>query len=187
MKPQILRLNKAGTPMQWICLEEAACFYAKEQVLWSIGDPNIVLHGGTNRMTGLQTLLEMAPVIATDGRIHGNEQRVPALSNFALFARDKYLCLYCGQHFPKDKLTRDHVIPRGLGGKDAWTNCVSACRPCNHHKGCRTPEQAGMSLIAVPFKPNKFEYLALANRHILFDQMEFLTKGFSRNMRQLDG
>jgi hypothetical protein len=42
-----------------------------------------------------------------------------------------------------------------------------------------------MQLIAVPFRPNKSEYLALANRNILADQMEFLTKGFSNNMRRL--
>ncbi len=183
MKHLVLRLNKAGNPVEWIDVEHAACLYAKDQVLWSIGEPQICLHGGINRISGLQSKLHIAPVIAVTGRIFSEEWRIPALNNEALFARDRFLCLYCGLKFRRSRLTRDHVIPKGVGGKDTWTNCVSACRSCNHHKACRTPEEAGMKLLAIPFTPNKFEYLALANRHILFDQMEFLTKGFSKNMK----
>ena len=40
-----------------------------------------------------------------------------------------------------------------------------------------------MPLLAVPFKPNKMEYLALANHNILADQMEILKMGFSEHMR----
>ena len=48
---------------------------------------------------------------------------------------------------------------------------------------CGTPEEANMPLLAVPYKPNRFEFLALANKRILVDQMAFLEKGFSNNMR----
>ena len=40
-----------------------------------------------------------------------------------------------------------------------------------------------MPLLAVPFKPNKMEYLALANHNMLADQMEFLKMGFSEHIR----
>ena len=47
----------------------------------------------------------------------------------------------------------------------------------------RTPEEANMALLGVPYTPNRFEYLYLKNRHILAaDQMDFLSKGF-RNLR----
>lgn len=36
-----------------------------------------------------------------------------------------------------------------------------------------------MPLLAVPYKPNIFEYAVLANRRILSDQMAFLSSGFS--------
>jgi len=45
---------------------------------------------------------------------------------------------------------------------------------CNHKKADRTPEEAGMKLLAVPYTPNLAEYLILSNRRILADQMEFL-------------
>lgn len=185
MQAQILRLNKAGQAIEWIDVEAAACLYAKEQIIWTYGDSSVRLHGGISRISGKRSVLDISSVIATDGIIHARDIRTPRLSNISLFQRDGFLCMYCGKSFSHGMLTRDHVMPRGRGGKDIWVNCVSACKACNNHKGCRTPEEAGMKLLAIPFRPNKSEYLALANRNILADQMEFLTKGFSKNMRRL--
>jgi hypothetical protein len=56
---------------------------------------------------------------------------------------------------------------------------VTACRSCNTRKGNRIPEQANMPLLAIPYVPNWAEYLALSNRTILGDQMEFLKSQFS--------
>jgi hypothetical protein len=56
---------------------------------------------------------------------------------------------------------------------------VTACRLCNTRKGNRTPEQAKMQILAVPYVPNWAEFLALSNRRILMDQMEFLKSQFS--------
>jgi hypothetical protein len=42
-----------------------------------------------------------------------------------------------------------------------WTNVVAACRRCNNLKASRTPEQAKMQLIAVPFTPTYAEYIFL--------------------------
>lgn len=185
MQAQILRLNKAGQAMEWIGFETAACLYSKEQVVWTYGDSSVRLRGGLNRSTGSQSVLEIASIIATEGQVHAKDMRIPRLCNASLFRRDSNLCMYCGKSFRRSELTCDHVMPRARGGKDAWTNCVAACKSCNNYKGCRTPDEAGMQLIAIPFRPNKSEYLALANRNILADQMEFLTKGFSKNMRRL--
>lgn len=40
-------------------------------------------------------------------------------------------------------------------------------------KGAKTPEEANMPLLAVPFRPNVYERFYLMNRRILADQMEF--------------
>jgi 5-methylcytosine-specific restriction endonuclease McrA len=106
---------------------------------------------------------------------------VPPLSNKALFRRDQDMCLYCGLQFPACLLSRDHVSPISQGGADTWVNVVTACKRCNNHKAGRTPEQAGMQLLAIPFSPTHAEYIYLQGRRILSDQMEFLLAHFPRS------
>lgn len=70
-----------------------------------------------------------------------------------IYARDNYKCQYCGKRAPTEDLTFDHVVPVAKGGEKVWTNIVTACFRCNHRKGGRTPEQAGMMLIRPPVQP----------------------------------
>ena len=93
------------------------------------------------------------------------------------------LCLYCGSHFHRGELTRDHVMPVSKGGRDEWENVVTACWSCNVRKGGRTPQQANMPLLAVPYRPSWVEHLILSNRNILADQMEFLVNHLPKNRR----
>jgi 5-methylcytosine-specific restriction endonuclease McrA len=158
--------------MSW---QDAACLYARGAVAWTLGDPCISVHGGTCRATGAQSVIELHPIIAARG--HARPQALdptPALTNAALFARDQQLCLYCGREFHRQQLTRDHVMPLSQGGRDHWENVVAACFHCNSRKGGRTPQQAGMPLLAVPYRPSWIEHLILSNRNILADQMAFL-------------
>ena len=67
--------------------------------------------------------------------------------------RDQNQCQYCGNKFCIENLTIDHIIPRSKGGKNTWKNLVAACKKCNQKKGDKTPEQANMVLIRVPYKP----------------------------------
>lgn len=179
----ILRLNKAGMPQEWLNVEHAARLYAQGKVLFELGTEACTLRGGRNYL-GVQSKLALSSIIACDGKIIDETGKI-ALCNPYLFRRDKNICLYCGQHFPSSKLTRDHVIPRSRGGRNVWTNVVTACSRCNHAKGARTPEEAGMPLLAVPFKPNIYERFYLMNRRILSDQMAFLSSHFS-NRRDWD-
>jgi 5-methylcytosine-specific restriction endonuclease McrA len=77
------------------------------------------------------------------------------------------------------------VVPVSRGGRDIWENVVSACIACNVRKGSRTPQQAGMPLLAVPYRPSWVEHLILSNRNILADQMEFLKSHLPRKRRSL--
>ncbi len=90
------------------------------------------------------------------------------------------MCMYCGEQPPKQVLSRDHITPLSRGGSDDWTNVVTACKRCNNHKAGRTPEEAGVSLLAVPFTPTHAEYVYLRGRRVLADQMEFLAAHFPR-------
>lgn len=174
MIPSILKLDKGGMPVAWIRWQTAATLYARKRVCWEAGEERFVIHGGTCARTGRVSELRIGSIIAVADRSRRFEGCAPLLTNRTLFQRDRNLCLYCGNQFPANLLTRDHVIPASRGGASAWENCVTACRHCNQRKDDRTPEEAGMKLLAVPYTPNLAEYLILCNRRIMVDQMEFL-------------
>jgi len=54
-----------------------------------------------------------------------------------IFERDAHRCVYCGEQFPAEELTLDHVQPRVRGGDRSEGNLVTACRACNTLKGRR--------------------------------------------------
>ena len=180
--PLILRLDISGTPVRWIPWQEAVCLYTRELVGWTTGANAFTFHGGLSRASGTRSAITVHSIIAVKHgqRGVGYKRSVPPLNNHELFRRDANLCLYCGGEFAEGQLTRDHVVPLSHGGRDVWSNVVSACKACNTRKGGRTPEQARMPLLAVPFVPNWAEFLALSNRRILADQMEFLKSQFKR-------
>lgn len=184
MEARILRLNIAGQPVEWLHWKEAVCLHAREMVAWSLGGVAREVRGGYCRHTGLQSSIQLPAIIACGGRRTPQLRSKPLLTNDALFARDDYHCLYCGKAFPFPGLSRDHVVPKSRGGKDRWENVVTACRRCNQHKGDRLLGEISMELIALPYRPNCAEYLALTNsKRIRGDQMEFLRPQFSRNSR----
>jgi 5-methylcytosine-specific restriction endonuclease McrA len=181
---QILRLNKAGHPIDWLHWQEAVCLYSRELICWSLGDTVCRVHGGFGRHTGQRTIVELPSIIACGGHQLGRPRGKPTLSNRALFERDNHQCMYCGQYFDGRFLTRDHILPSSRGGRDSWENVVAACRRCNQHKGSRLLKETNLELIALPYRPNAAEYLALVNsKRILPDQADFLSKQFSKNCR----
>lgn len=186
MNARILRLNLAGQPIEWVTWEAATCLMARGMVEWSLGAVVKEVRGGYSRIDGLQSHIRLPSMIACGGERLARPRTTYPLTNPALFARDNHLCLYCGRGFEAASLTRDHIMPSSRGGSDKWENVVAACKRCNQHKANRTPEEAGMELLALPFRPNNAEYLALVNsRRILADQMEFLKSQFSKNSRLL--
>lgn len=54
-----------------------------------------------------------------------------------IFERDEFRCVYCGEQFPAEELTVDHVQPRVRGGDRSEGNLVTACGACNNLKGHR--------------------------------------------------
>ena len=180
---QILRVDPSGMPLEWVTYQEAVKLYFLDRVLYSCGKPLYQLHGGVNARTGEQSQFVINSIIATISENNSHERLhsyTPPLNNQTLFARDAKICLYCGERFSRQHLSRDHIRPTSLGGKDVWTNVATACKRCNNHKAGRTPEQANMKLLALPFKPSHAEYVYLKGRKVLADQMEFLQAHFPR-------
>ena len=181
---QILRTDAAGMPLEWIDFREAVKLHFLGQVAYTCGEPLFRLRGGVNARTNLRSSVTVHSIIATLGASQAvkrlSDDYTPPLNNRTLFQRDDHICLYCGEHFSNSALSRDHVRPISQGGPDVWTNVVTACVRCNTHKAGRTPEQAGMELLAIPFKPTHAEYIYLQGRNVLADQMEFLRAHFPR-------
>ena len=72
------------------------------------------------------------------------QSRRPAFTRFNVFLRDRFSCQYCGNKFPTQELTFDHLVPRSLGGTTNWKNVVTACSRCNLKKGNLLPEAVKM-------------------------------------------
>jgi 5-methylcytosine-specific restriction endonuclease McrA len=182
---QVLRTDVSGMPLEWVGYQDAVRLYHLEQVAYTCGTLLYRVHGGICAKTGRRSFIEVNSIIATLGHNRAlskfRDRYVPPLNNPALFKRDSRVCLYCGETFGYRDLSRDHVTPVIQGGQDIWSNVVTACRRCNNHKAGRTPEQAAMELLAVPFIPTHAEYIYLQGRQVLSDQMEFLRAHFPRS------
>jgi hypothetical protein len=185
MSQQILALDVAGAPHRWLTVRQAAHYYATDMVAWEAGQHEFVLHGGTQRATGEQSLIRASSIMAIKGRdfIVRHFDHVPSLTKEMLLARDRHVCAYCAQRFRAEQLDLEHIVPKSKGGEDSWMNLVAACKACNNRKAARTPEAAGMKLHYVPYVPNRFEAFILSNRRILADQMEFLLAGVPKSSR----
>jgi len=92
------------------------------------------------------------PAVVISRRFHKHYHRVK-LDHKRLYARDGWICQYCGKKFSSDELTWDHVVPLAQQGTTTWTNLVTACMKCNYQKGNRTPKQAHMRLLRKPKEP----------------------------------
>jgi len=185
LRHQVLRTDASGMPLEWVNYQDAVRLYHLEQVAYGCGSLLYRVHGGICARTGRQSYIDVNSIIATYGSnkvlTKARNRYVPPLNNPALFKRDAYLCMYCGERFSERELSRDHVTPISQHGRDIWTNVVTACRRCNNHKAGRRPEEAGMELLAVPFKPTHAEYIYLQGKRVLADQMEFLRAHFPRS------
>jgi hypothetical protein len=180
----VLRTDIAGMPLEWIDYKAAGALYYAGQIAYSCGSPIYRLRGGHNARTGARSIIEVSSIVATTGDTYAGERNsnhyTPPLNNRTLFKRDGNVCMYCAVRFPTSELTRDHIEPISRGGTDTWMNVVAACRRCNNFKGGRSPEEARLQLVAVPFKPTYAEYIYLKGRRVLADQMEYLLTHFPR-------
>lgn len=183
----VLALNAAFRPTDWLTVEEAAKYYAEDQVVSELGETAFVLNGGTGR-NGARSRLAVSSIIALSGKVlpwNHASFRLPKRGNRMLFQRDRHTCAYCGETFAATHLEREHVTPRAQRGRDVWENVVSACTECNGRKRDRTPEQANMPLRYLPYAPSPYEHMILQGRNVLADQMDFLLQNVPKHSRLL--
>lgn len=181
----VLQLDIQGSPQAWISLEQAALHVTTGSVAWVDGDgPLATLRGGYNVAQGRQSLIDIHPIMALSGAPTLNLFDVmPAFNKARLLRRDRMTCAYCGQRFAERDLSCDHIVPQARGGRWTWMNLVTACGPCNGRKADRTPEEAGMRLVYLPYVPSRFEAFLLEGRHIRADVHEWLAARLPKGSR----
>jgi 5-methylcytosine-specific restriction endonuclease McrA len=185
MNSLILAVDSHGYPSRWLDWQDALSQQVLGKVAYGFGDHEFVFRGGLNRTTGDQSQISLRSILVLHGQCPEVHKRstIP-LSNYALFLRDRYICAYCGKLFRGGfGLTRDHIRPLSLGGKDTWLNTCACCTSCNARKGAQTLDQLKWELLYLPYAPNHQEGLILQNRRILGDQMDLLTNMVPRHSR----
>ena len=181
----VLQLDIQGTPQAWISLEHAALHVALDAVAWTDGDGLLAtLRGGFNAALGRQSAIEIHPIVALRGASRVNLFGVvPGLAKAKLFRRDRFTCAYCAQVFGERELQCEHVVPASRGGATTWMNLVTACGHCNGRKADRTPEEAGMPLVYLPYVPSRFEDFLLEGRNVRADVHEWLAARLPKQSR----
>jgi 5-methylcytosine-specific restriction endonuclease McrA len=149
---QVLVLNASYEPLNVTTVRRAhvLVFKGKAEVIEELQQN---LHSATDTYPWPHVIRLVAYV-----RVPRAVQR--KISRRALFARDGWRCVYCGDGH--GRLTLDHVVPRSRGGQSVWENVVTACAPCNHRKGDRTLEEARMELRMQPRAPAPVLFIHLA-------------------------
>lgn len=182
----VLALDKSWTPHSWITKNDAITLEAKGLVIDHLGEDLITYRGGENAETHKQSELMTSSIIVVDGGTSSRRYKTPALTNTALFQRDRFVCAYCVGVFANLDLTRDHIKPVSKGGADTWMNVVTACKACNNMKGDLLPGSQlphgmlspqgtrTMDPVYVPYIPCRAEAMLMRNRSIKSDQMAFL-------------
>lgn len=177
MNPKCIILNSTYEPLDVISSRRALNLFFK-------GKAHIVDHYDYEIHSESMTFL-LPSTIALNTYVSGRKVYTAkaVLSQRNLFIRDNHTCQYCGRHASeltsakvkaknrnkrkkktgassvKEILTRDHVIPKKLGGSNTWENVVTSCSTCNNRKGDVRLEDTNLTLFKVPTEPTQFEIL----------------------------
>ncbi len=143
MNARVLVLNQDFSPLM-VCSVERAF------ILVYLKKSELVRPANGHKLRTVTDSFPMPSVIRLNRYVNAPYKGVN-LTRQNIFKRDNNECQYCGT---RKELTIDHVIPRARGGKDTWTNLVTACKKCNARKGDFMPEEANMLLRKKPHKPS---------------------------------
>jgi 5-methylcytosine-specific restriction endonuclease McrA len=164
----VLVLNQSFEPLRLVSLRRAIVLLVQEKAE--------VVEAAEARLRAQHQAFAAPLVIRLVRYVAVGQRRRPlACSRRGVLIRDRETCQYCGATLGRAHLTIDHVLPRSRGGVTSWENCVAACSACNHRKGGRTPEEAGMTLRVAPLAPRyvAFALLGELSRHTVWQKYAY--------------
>ncbi|MFF2655211.1 HNH endonuclease [Streptomyces sp. NPDC058045] len=146
-----LVLNASFEPLSTVTTNRAVVLVLQDKAVVELSLPGV-------RVRAAAVELPVPRVIRLCRYVRVPFRRRAPWSRRGVLVRDGHRCAYCGRR----ATTVDHVVPRSQGGADSWLNTVASCAQDNHRKADRTPEQAGMPLLRLPFEPSPADALVLA-------------------------
>ncbi len=149
LKNKVLVLNQSYEPI-------SICSVKKAILLLFLTKAELIAKRDGIVLNSVHSKVPLPSIIRLSRYINIPHKKID-LSRKNILRRDGFKCQYCGT--TSGNLTVDHIIPKSRGGTDSWDNLVTACISCNNKKGNRTPEEAGMKLLAKPRKPNHIIFI----------------------------
>ena len=140
-----LVLNASYAPLSIVPARRAIQLILDDRVAFTDDSPEVF------RSESLEIFVPYVVVRNTEVKVPYRHRRNP-FSRRGVIVRDNYTCAYCEDQ--SKALTIDHVIPRALGGKTTYENCVAACRSCNSKKADKTLAELGWELHITPSVPS---------------------------------
>ena len=193
-QPLVLVLNRA-----WQAINVRTVGLAVQQIMAGAGTPlDVSEEGGMVPVASWKDWLALpvrehdraigtvrGPVRAPTVIVCASYDKVPKrrskFSAKAIRQRDGHRCQYTGRVLAAGEGSLDHVVPRSRGGGNTFENVVLACRKVNNRKADRTPEEAGLRLLATPKAPALVPVtVALQNPHGVRDWEPFLPEKAGR-------
>ena len=182
---EVLQLDMSGRPQSWISAKEAAVIYASDGVAWTLGEAFHVLRGGTQRRTGLQSRIEVHPIIAVRGAVPSRAWRkTPALTQpEAVRPRSPGLRLL-RRPLPRRRAdARAHRADLARRPRQLDELHHRLPRRATATRATACPKRRACRCMYLPYVPSLHEDMILRGRRILADQMEFLLASVPRSSR----
>ncbi len=150
MSFRVVKLNVSWEPLEiipwWkafglIYLDEPA----KADVLWTYPEEY--------KIRSQYLTWKYPSIIVLRDHVKRRPERTVSPSLRAILTRDLYTCQYCGCKLSNTTGTRDHIIPKALGGGNSWSNLVACCGACQEKKADRHPKDCQMFPKTTPKAP----------------------------------
>ena len=145
---KVLLLNNSFEPITIVSIKKAIVMYFLDKVDF--------LEKSEKKINSISLSIPIPHVIKLKKYIYLKPLSV-SLTRTNIFKRDNKTCQYCGSK--SSSMTIDHIIPKDKGGKDTWTNLVTACKKCNLHKANFSLKDRNMNLYKKPAKPSYLLHL----------------------------
>src|SRR3954462_7181491 len=91
-----------------------------------LGKVEVIEYSRDRTIKGVTREYPMPAVVRVLRRFRRDRQAI-RFSRLNIYARDAFTCQYCGEQYPSEELTFDHVTPRSRGGRTTWENIVTCC------------------------------------------------------------